>query len=92
VTNIADLIGQPLELAAVFMDGEISLLHAPELSFEEDCSLEFVVTKVAFNIRPKGEGSDARLVDEIKDICGNGGVYPVDKATVDLSPSGSVLG
>jgi hypothetical protein len=92
VTNIAKLIGQPLELAAVFMDGEISLLHAPELSFEEDGSLEFVVTKVTFNIRPKGEGSDVRFVDEIEDIGGNGGVYPIDNAAVDLSPVSSALG
>jgi hypothetical protein len=42
--------------------------------------------EVPLDVRPEGEGSDARLIDMVEDVGGNGGVNPVDKAVVYLTP------
>jgi hypothetical protein len=73
------------------VDGEIALLHTAKLCLQENSPLKFVVTEVAFNIRPEREGGDARLVDKIEDVGGDGGVDPVDDATIDLPPLGVAL-
>jgi hypothetical protein len=47
---------------------------------------------MALNIRPEGKGCDAWFVNKVEDIGGDGGVYPVDEAVVNLAPFGVALG
>ena len=91
VADIPELIDEALELGAVIMDGEVALLHAAELSFQENSALKLVVAEVALDVGPEGEGGDVRLVDEVEDVGGNGGVDPIDKAAVNLPPLGVAL-
>jgi hypothetical protein len=91
VTDVPELISETFEFGAVIVDGEIALLHTAKLCLQENSPLKFVVTEVAFNIRPEREGGDARLVDKIEDVGGDGGVDPVDDATIDLPPLGVAL-
>jgi hypothetical protein len=88
----AELISEALQLGAVVMDGEVALLDAPELSLQEDSALELVVAEVALDVGPEREGGDVGLVDEVEDVGGDGGVDPVDKTTVDLTPLVVALG
>jgi hypothetical protein len=92
VADVAELVGETLELCAVIMNRHITLLHIAELGFQKDGAFKLVVSKMAFNIRPEGKGGDVGLVDEIEDVGGDGGADPVDEATVDLSPLGVALG
>jgi hypothetical protein len=92
MTDVAELVGDALELGAGVMDGEVALLYSAKLCFQEDGALELIVAEVPLDVGPEREGGDARLVDEVEDVGGDGGVYPVDKATVHLTPLGVTLG
>jgi hypothetical protein len=91
VTDIPELIGEAFQLGAIIVNGEITLLHTPELSFQEHGALKLVVAEVALDIGPEGEGGDAWFVNEVEYVGGNGCVDPVDNATVDLAPLDIVL-
>jgi len=91
VADVSQLISKAIELGAVILDGEVALLNAAKLSLQKNGALEFVVAEVALDVGPEGERRDAGLVDEVEDGLGDGGVDPVDEATVDLTPFGGVL-
>lgn len=92
VADVTKLVGEALEFGAVVVDGQVALLDVAEFSLQKNGALELVVTKVAFNVGPERERRDARLVDVVEDVLGDGGVDPIDDAAVDLSPFGGALG
>jgi hypothetical protein len=91
VADVAQVVGQFLELGAVIRDGEVALHDDAELSFEEDRALHLIVAKEALDVRPDGEGGGIGLVDEVEDALGDGVVDPVGDAAIDLAPFGIAL-
>lgn len=45
--------------------------------------LHFIVAEEALNVRPDGEGGQVRLVDEVEDTLGDGGVDPVGEGVIN---------
>ena len=86
MTDRTQLIGEALQLSAVFIDGEIALVGAAKLSLKVDSTLEFVVVEEAFELGPQGEGSEVRFVDDIEDRFGDGEKDPIDDARIRQLP------
>jgi hypothetical protein len=68
----------------VVRDGEITLHLTVVLSLKENRVLHFIVAEEALNVRPDGEGGQVRLVDEVEDTLGDGGVDPVGEGVINL--------
>lgn len=64
-------------------DGEITLHLTVVLSLKENRVLHFIVAEEALNVRPDGEGGHVRLVDEVEDTLGDGGVDPVGEGVIN---------
>jgi hypothetical protein len=86
VADVAQVVGELLELVALVRDGQIPLDNIAELSFEKNGALQFVVAEEALVVRPNGVGRSIGLVDEVEDILGDGCVDPVGDTAVDLLP------
>jgi hypothetical protein len=86
VADVAQVVGELLELVVVVRDGQIPLDNIAELNFEKNGALQFVVAEEVLDVRPNGEGRSIGLVDEVEDILGDGCVDPVGDAAVDLLP------
>jgi hypothetical protein len=50
VPNVAQVVGEALELGAVLVDAQVALLNAAELDFVEDSALKFVVAEQGFDV------------------------------------------
>jgi hypothetical protein len=84
--DVAQVVGELLEFAAVVGDGEVALNNIAELRLKKDGTLQLVIAKKYLNGRPDGEGVGVRLVDEVEDRLVDGCVESIDKTAVDLPP------
>jgi hypothetical protein len=91
MTDVAEVIGELLQLGAIVRDGEITLDSAAKLGLEQDGAVELIVSEETFNLGPDSEGRGIWLVDEIEDSLVDGCVEPVDDTTVNLAPLGVTL-
>lgn len=82
----AKLIGEALQLGAVFVDGQITLVRAAEFSFEVDSTLKLIVEEEALDVGPEREGGEVGLVDDVEDGGGDSVQNPVDNAGVGELP------
>jgi hypothetical protein len=86
VADVAEVVGELLQLGAVVGDGEIPLNDAAEFGLKKHGALHLIDPEKAFNVGPDGEGGCVGLVDEVEDALGDGVVDPIDETTVDLTP------
>jgi hypothetical protein len=92
MTNVAQFVGELLQLGAVGVDAEIALDDAAEVSLMDDSTVHLVVAEETFDVRPDGECRGIGLVDEVEDALVDGCVEPVDNGVVDLTPFGVAIG
>jgi hypothetical protein len=88
MANVAQVVGEFLQLVAVVRDGHVPLDDAAELGLEENRALQLVVAEETFDVRPDGESGGVGLVNEVEDTLGDGCVDPVGDAAVYLLPFG----
>jgi hypothetical protein len=77
MADVAKVVGELLQLGAVVRDGEITLDDATKLGIKEHRALHLIVSEKTFDVRPNGECGGIRLVDEVEDALGDGGVEPI---------------
>ena len=88
VADVAQAIGELLQLGAVVRDAEVALNDAAELGLKENRALHLIVAEEALDVRPDGERRGIGLVDEVEDALVDGGVDPIGEGAVDLTPLG----
>jgi hypothetical protein len=88
MANVTEVVGELLQFVAIVGDGEFALKNVVELNLEEDRTLQFIVMEDALDSRPDGECGGFKLVDEIEDALGDGGIDPIDDTAIDLEPLG----
>jgi hypothetical protein len=91
MADVAQIIGEALELGAVVVDAQVTLLDAAELRLEVDSTLELVVAEERLDVAPEGERRGVRLVDDVEDGLLDGVVEPIDDAieTTRISANGN---
>jgi hypothetical protein len=89
--DVAQIVGEALELGAVVSDAHVALLNAAELRLVVDGALQFVVAEEGLDITPESECRGVRLVDDVEHRLLDGGVEPIDDAMVNLTPLGRAL-
>ena len=92
MTNVAQFVGELLQLGAVGVDAEIALDDAAEVSLKDESTVHLVVAEETFDVRPDGERGGIGLVNEVEDALVDGCVEPVDDGVVDLTPFGVTIG
>ena len=92
MADVAQLVGDPLELGAVIVDGEVALHHGTQLGLKIHRALHLIVLKNPLDCMPEGERVVAVTTDDVKDTLGYGGEYPVDDAGVDHAPLAIAIG
>lgn len=80
------MIGEALQLSAVFIDGEITLADAAKFGLKINSTLEFIVVEEAFDLGPQRVGGEVWLVDDFEDRFGDGEKDLVDDASVRQLP------
>ena len=91
VAEVAEDVGEVLELAAVVVDAHVTLLEGTEFGLDEDGAVHLIVAEEALDGVPDGERGCLGLVDEVEDLVVHGGVEPVDHAVVIEDPLGVAL-
>jgi hypothetical protein len=86
VADVGECVRQPLELTAVVMDRQITLLQTMEVLQGVDGTLGGVVEEETAHGGPSGEGSGAAVENHVADRLGDSEVDPRDDAMVDLRP------
>ena len=92
MTNVAQFVGELLQLGAVGVDAEIALDDAAEVSLKDNSTVHLVVAEETFDVRPDGERGGIGIVDEVEDTLVESCVEPVDDGVVDLTPFGVTIG
>ena len=89
-TDVAEGVGQDLELAAVLRDRHVPLVKLVELLTSLDGAIHDVVEELVGDGGPGGVGVVGRLDDSGEEVRGEHGVEPGDDASIDLRPLGVV--
>jgi hypothetical protein len=89
--DVAQCVGETLELRAILRDGEISLSEAVELLLRLCCAMTHVAEELLLDGAPCSVRRVTRLDDDLKDIGGDRGVEPGDDGCVDLHPCDVIL-
>ena len=85
-TDVAEGVGQDLELAAVLRDRHVPLVKPVELLTSLDGAIHDVVEELVGDGGPGGVGVVGRLDDGGEEVGGERGVEPGDNASIDLRP------
>ena len=67
VADVAELIGNPLELGAVFSHGHVTLLQGAQLSLQVHSALQLIILEQTFDGVPQSEGVVAVAADDVED-------------------------
>jgi hypothetical protein len=92
VADVAEIVGEALELGAVIVNTQVALLQTAKFGLEVDSSLELVVAEEGLNIAPESERRSVRLVDDLENRLSDGVIEPIDDAMINLTPFRRSLG
>jgi hypothetical protein len=91
LADVAKAVGELLQARGVLGDVHVALMKRAELSLVVGGSLKFVVAEHAFDVTPDSERRGVRLVDDVEDSLGDGGVEPIDDASINHALLGIAL-
>jgi hypothetical protein len=91
MTDIAQVVGELLQLGAVLVDAEVTLDDIAEFRLEQDSALKLIVSEETFDFCPDGEGGSFKFVDEVEDTLVDGGVDPICETAIHLLPLGVAI-
>ena len=88
VANVAELIRQRLQAAAVVINGLFILVTVKKFLLQKNAALKLVVGEEAVQLDPQGAGVIAGAHDRVEQVLGDGGEEPPDDRGVDRGPLG----
>jgi hypothetical protein len=88
IPEVGKLVGERLEMTAILRDHHLTLLKAPELSFNVHGAGEDIVAEHAFNHALDLGRRAVGLHDKAAELGGDGGAEPVDDAIIVHDPLG----
>ena len=86
MADVAELIGEPLQLGAVLIHRQIALLQGAQLRLQLDGALQLIILEQVLDGVPQRERVVAITANNVEDGLVYGGEDPVDDACVNHAP------
>ena len=89
LANIAETIGELLEVLGVLSNVHVALDKTPELGLKVDCAMKFVVAELGVDAVPDAVGGGVRRANDGAHVLGDRVVQPTQDALIEMRHLGS---